>query len=152
MSDTPTGDATARPPLQARSVQAAVLEQLLGDVDDLISRVERLSPELHAAAARLDEATRGSQAAFEASTAAAKASVGEWIAQRTNEVTARALQDHLQAIDAAVAASVGRATLSLSHLHPKATPAPRNDRLWLGVAIGAATCAVVLAIAAVLLR
>jgi hypothetical protein len=131
-------------------VQAAVLEQLLGDVDDLVGRVERLAPELHAAADRLDESTRTSQAAFEASTAAAKASVGEWITQRTNEATTRALQEHLQAIDAAVAASVGRATLSLAQLQAK--PSPRNDRLWLGAALGAATCAAVLGIAAVLLR
>ncbi len=130
-------------PLAARDAQAALLEQLLGDVDGLVARVEQIAPALEAAAERVERATAASQAAFAANAEAAKASVGEWITRTTNEATARALKDHMQSVDETVAAAIGRGVLAAQRQAPAVSaPAESAGRLWMAAAAGAGAAAV----------
>lgn len=145
MNDKVSDGARGRP-LAARDAQAVLLEQLLGDVDALVTRVERFVPELDAAVERFERAAQAGQAAFAANAEAAKVSVGEWITAKTNEATARALKEHLQAVDEAVAASLGRGVLAAAERarHQAAAapvPAESSGRLWMAAAAGAGVMA-----------
>lgn len=144
MTDVPPAPNTHKP-MTARDAQAALLEQLLGDVDHLLRRVETVAPTLEAAAIRFEQSVQVHQAAFEASAEAAKQSIGEWIARRTNEVTSQALAKHQREIDQAMATALGRALLAAqgqAHQVPRApappAPASRHMPPWFAATLGAA--------------
>jgi hypothetical protein len=142
-------DDGARPrPLAARDAKAVLLEQLLGDVDQLLARVERVAPELDAAASRLERATQASLASFQTGAEAAKTSVGEWIVKTTNDATAKAIAEHRAAIAEAVAAELGRGLLvardqaqASARSGAVAAPGRATVNSWLAVGLVAAGAA-----------
>ncbi len=155
---TEAADDGARPrALSARDAKAALMEQLLGDVDGLLARVERVAPELDAAASRLERATQASLASFQSGAEAAKTSVGEWIVKTTNDATAKAIAEHRAAIAEAVAAELGRGLLAArdqAQANARAPTAPVRSTVspWLAaglVAVGAVAAMLVRQLVAV---
>jgi hypothetical protein len=149
---TEAADDGARPrPLSARDAKAVLMEQLLGDVDQLLARVERVAPELDAAASRLERATQASLASFQTGAEAAKTSVGEWIVRTTNDATAKAIAEHRAAIAEAVAAELGRGLLAAqdraqanARMNTAAAPVRSAVNPWLAVGLVAAGAVVAL--------
>lgn len=81
-----------------RTAREALVAQLIGDVDRLLDRVERIAPAIENAAVRLERASQALDVATRANSEWAKASVGDYIARRTNETVKAARAELLDAL------------------------------------------------------
>jgi maltooligosyltrehalose synthase len=93
---------------EARTRREALVAELLGELDSLLHRVERLTPDLDAARERLNDSSAQMTSGIEtyrttiaALTERAQTSSIEYIVRRTNETTERGLRDHTEAMKVA---------------------------------------------------